>query len=315
MKEVFISYSTKDITPAETVRNILEQNGLSCWMAPRDIPGGSNYTKEIPVAIRNCKVFVLILSTNSQNSHWVLKEVDAAVNAGKIILPFMLENFDLNDEFNFLLTGAQRYLAYQQKAETVQALVNRVRAIVQMNTPPVATQETPVETPVAAPAEPVQPAAPAEAPVPPAVDPAPQTEQQPKPEATPHVESQPEPVVAAPSDGPHYCPTCGRANIRHTPDLFKFQGVGEHLARIGRMIGWGFLGFFVFALLAGMMKIPDIVYFFMLVGGIVLGCWWGKRRAKKKVALKRLRHGKQVTCYRCDNCKILFNYTVQTKQH
>lgn len=129
MKEVFISYSSNDLPQAETVRNVLENNGLSCWMAPRDIPGGSNYTKEIPIAIRNCKVFVLILSDSAQNSHWVLKELDSAVNCGKVILPFMLEDCALNDEFNFLLTGAQRYSAYQKKAEALETLVSRIRGI------------------------------------------------------------------------------------------------------------------------------------------------------------------------------------------
>ena len=129
MKEVFISYSTVDTTQAETVRNILEKNGISCWMAPRDIPGGSNYTKEIPIAIRGCKAFVLILSKNAQNSQWVLRELDSAVNNGKVILPFMLEDCALNDEFNFLLTGAQRYAAYQKKAEALEKLVGRVRGV------------------------------------------------------------------------------------------------------------------------------------------------------------------------------------------
>ena len=129
MKEVFISYSTVDTVQAETVRNILEKNGVSCWMAPRDIPGGSNYTKEIPIAIRGCKAFVLILSKNAQNSQWVLRELDSAVNNGKVILPFMLEDCALNDEFNFLLTGAQRYAAYQKKAEALEKLVGRVRAV------------------------------------------------------------------------------------------------------------------------------------------------------------------------------------------
>lgn len=129
MKEVFISYSTIDAASAETLRNVLEKNGLSCWMAPRDIPGGSNYTKEIPIAIRNCKVFVLILSENAQSSHWVLKELDSAVNCGKVILPFMLEDCALNDEFNFLLTGAQRYSAYQKKAEAIETLIARIRSI------------------------------------------------------------------------------------------------------------------------------------------------------------------------------------------
>ena len=141
MKEVFISYSTKDSVSAETVRDVLETNGLSCWMAPRDIPGGSNYTKEIPIAIRGCSVFVLILSENAQSSHWVLKELDSAVNAGKVILPFMLEDCILNDEFNFLLTGAQRYAAYQKKAEALETLIRRIRGI--LDTPDEPVQITP----------------------------------------------------------------------------------------------------------------------------------------------------------------------------
>jgi hypothetical protein len=146
MKEVFISYSTVDTVQAETVRNVLEKNGLSCWMAPRDIPGGSNYSKEIPVAIRNCKIFVLVLSKNAQSSHWVLKELDSAVNAGKVILPFMVEDCALNDEFNFLLTGAQRYAAYQKKAEAMEILIGRLRSIV--GTVESAPAEEPVPQPV-----------------------------------------------------------------------------------------------------------------------------------------------------------------------
>lgn len=144
MKEVFISYSTVDTVQAETVRNILEKNGISCWMAPRDIPGGSNYTKEIPIAIRGCKAFVLILSDNAQKSQWVLRELDSAVNSGKVILPFMLEDCALNDEFNFLLTGAQRYAAYQKKAEELEKLVGRVRAVLAADSQNT-MQTTPVE--------------------------------------------------------------------------------------------------------------------------------------------------------------------------
>lgn len=141
MHDVFISYSSKDITQAENVRNILEQNGIPCWMAPRDIPGGSNYTKEIPVAIRGCQVFVLILSQNAQNSHWVLKEVDAAVNNSKVIIPYMIEDIELNDEFNFLLTGAQRYFAYQNEPEALENLISRAKAVTQKGTDTVGDSE------------------------------------------------------------------------------------------------------------------------------------------------------------------------------
>ena len=144
MKEIFISYSTADVENAEAVRDTLENNGLSCWMAPRDIPGGSNYTREIPIAIRNCTVFVLILSQNAQNSHWVLKELDSAVNAGKVILPFMLENFDLSDEFQFLLTGTQWYTAYQQKDHALEALMRRIRSILDAPESTPSREQTPV---------------------------------------------------------------------------------------------------------------------------------------------------------------------------
>jgi len=145
MHKVFISYSSKDYAQAESVRNILERNDIKCWMAPRDIPGGSNYTREIPVAIRECQVFVLILSDNAQGSHWVLKELDTAVNNGKVILPFMLEECQLNDEFNFLLTGAQRYEAYQKKSEAMETLIRRIQAVSAASEQPEVKKEKKVE--------------------------------------------------------------------------------------------------------------------------------------------------------------------------
>ena len=61
-KDVFISYKAEETAEALWVKTSLEQNGISCWMAPTSIPGGSSYAKEITHAIENCKVFVLILS-------------------------------------------------------------------------------------------------------------------------------------------------------------------------------------------------------------------------------------------------------------
>ena len=38
--DVFISYKVDDFETAQWVRSVLETNGISCWMAPADIPGG-----------------------------------------------------------------------------------------------------------------------------------------------------------------------------------------------------------------------------------------------------------------------------------
>ncbi len=129
-KDVFISYKSEEFDEAEWVRSTLENNGVSCWMAPSCIPGGSSYAVEIPQAIRNCKVFVLILSEKSQLSKWVPRELDQAINEGKIVLPFMLENCALKDDFNFYLTNVQRYAAYESKTAAFENMLVRIKAII-----------------------------------------------------------------------------------------------------------------------------------------------------------------------------------------
>jgi hypothetical protein len=38
--DIFISYSSIDKAAADTVCSVLEKNGISCWIAPRDITPG-----------------------------------------------------------------------------------------------------------------------------------------------------------------------------------------------------------------------------------------------------------------------------------
>lgn len=128
-KQVFISYKTEEFDEANWVKTVLEDNGISCWMAPMCIKGGASYATEIPQAIRNCKVFVLILSEKSQLSKWVPRELDQAINESKIIMPFMLENCKLKDDFNFYLTNVQRYAAYESKAAAIEKMLRELRGI------------------------------------------------------------------------------------------------------------------------------------------------------------------------------------------
>lgn len=128
-KEVFISYKSEEFDKANWVKTILENNGITCWMAPEDIKGGSSYAIEIPKAIRQCKIFVLILSEKAQNSKWVPKELDQAINEGKIIMPFMLDDCLLKDDFNFYLTNVQRYEAYKNKAAAIERMLTEINMI------------------------------------------------------------------------------------------------------------------------------------------------------------------------------------------
>ena len=65
--DIFISYSSIDANIANAVCHNLEQGGIRCWMAPRDIPPGGTWAEIIPNAIQEAKVFVLIFSDNIDN--------------------------------------------------------------------------------------------------------------------------------------------------------------------------------------------------------------------------------------------------------
>ena len=127
MRDAFISYSTADSAEAYSVRNFLRRSGCTCWMAPDDIPAGSDYADAIPKAISDCRVFILILSVDAQNSIWVRKELDKALDKGKTVIPFMLSDFKLSDSFDFLLGNAQWCYAYKDRNAALQKMLSGVK--------------------------------------------------------------------------------------------------------------------------------------------------------------------------------------------
>lgn len=107
MNYVFISYSSKNQQVADSVRFLLKKNGISCWMAPYDIPIGSSYAYVINDALENCSCLLLLLTNASQTSEWVEKEVGRAISCKKPILPMQLEDLELNPGFKFYLENSQ----------------------------------------------------------------------------------------------------------------------------------------------------------------------------------------------------------------
>ena len=124
---VFISYSSKDYPAACKIRELLESRGIVCWMAPESIPGGSSYLKEIPAAIGNSVVFLLILSHNAQMSKWVPKELDRAINKDKPVIPFKIDAETLNESFELALCNVQRIDASREPEKAWDELVRRVK--------------------------------------------------------------------------------------------------------------------------------------------------------------------------------------------
>lgn len=129
-KSVFISYCSKDERYIRKMTQMLEKMGISYWIAPDMIPAGSNYAREIPGAIQCCEVFLLVLSKNSQQSIWVEKEIDSAINYRKTIVPFQIDDEPLTDMFRFYLNNVQTIYCVNRPKDAIEELKQRLRSLI-----------------------------------------------------------------------------------------------------------------------------------------------------------------------------------------
>jgi hypothetical protein len=105
---VFISYASGDHDRARVILEDLESDGISCWMASRDILGSEDYARVIPPAVADAKVFLLVLSASSIASVHVYREVHLATDDKKPILPVRVDPIEsVEGDLKFSLAGTQ----------------------------------------------------------------------------------------------------------------------------------------------------------------------------------------------------------------
>lgn len=101
--DVFISYSSKNRSAATEVCNALEENGVRCWIAPRNITAGAQYGDLIEDAIKTCKVVVVLFSESAAASQWVSGELNVAFEENKTIIPLRLDQTPLKGQNRVML--------------------------------------------------------------------------------------------------------------------------------------------------------------------------------------------------------------------
>ena len=100
--EVFISYSRKDYEKVKAVKDEIDSLvGIDCWMDLDGIESGEWFKKVIISAINRHETLLFMLTPNSMNSPFAMKELGFAAKKGKRIVLVDLENTQLNDDFIF----------------------------------------------------------------------------------------------------------------------------------------------------------------------------------------------------------------------
>ena len=89
---------------AEKICAALEQDGIPCWVAPRDVRPGKSFPGEITRAIQQTKVMLLIFSRHSNSSEQVLREVQLAVDCKVPIVRLRLQDIPLSDDLRYYLS-------------------------------------------------------------------------------------------------------------------------------------------------------------------------------------------------------------------
>ncbi len=133
-KDVFISHSPKDFQIADRIRKVLEDSGISCWIAPRDIDAGERYPREIMKGIKNCVGLLLVFSQNSNKSDNVLLEVLHAFQEKKSkILPVRLDDTIPNLDLKYFMALPQCYNLSPNSNNDLEDLVKGVKKFVHPN--------------------------------------------------------------------------------------------------------------------------------------------------------------------------------------
>ena len=104
---LFISYASADRAVADQLTAYLEQRGIRCWIAPRDVPPGALYADAIVRAINDARALVLLLSHSSTGSSHVGKELERASSKRKPIIAVRVDTAQLTPAFEYFLSESQ----------------------------------------------------------------------------------------------------------------------------------------------------------------------------------------------------------------
>lgn len=147
---VFISYASTDDQQANYLAEYLAERLINVWIAPRDVRPGRDYSEQLQAAIEECAAFVVLVTSDANQSPFVRAETEIAFSINKPMFPVRIGDIKPGPGLAFFLKikqwtnafGAQREASLERLARELAAVTARVA--------PSAVQPAPTSSPVLA---------------------------------------------------------------------------------------------------------------------------------------------------------------------
>jgi len=116
-KQVFVSYSSPDKAKADAIREALEEENISCWIAPRDLSAGAQWGAGIVEAIKECDAVAVVFSDAANRSPQVAREMELAVSNRRPLIPIRVADAMPTDDMQYFLGVSHWFNAYAMPIE------------------------------------------------------------------------------------------------------------------------------------------------------------------------------------------------------
>ncbi|HEX8076629.1 MAG TPA: TIR domain-containing protein, partial [Chthoniobacterales bacterium] len=147
--DVFVSHSAKDKTVSDALVAKLEEQGIRCWVAPRDVVPGADWGESIIDAIESSRIMVLIFSANANVSPQIKREIERAVDKGVYTIPFRIEDVQPTKALEYFISSAHWLDAFSQPlGQHLDSLAKTIKAILSTPRPGSAAETAPPVTPL-----------------------------------------------------------------------------------------------------------------------------------------------------------------------
>jgi hypothetical protein len=122
---VFLSHSTKDVSLVRQLEKQLDNEGITVKIAEDVNSPGANLNQKFETMIRECPIFIALLTVDGVNSQRVLQEVNYAKQINKQMILLKEENVQIQTDIEWV--SFSRYEPPESLLKKIMEAINRVQ--------------------------------------------------------------------------------------------------------------------------------------------------------------------------------------------